>query len=214
MDRNKDILGLIRRLIYEETLFLRHWLGQVVDDADPSSRGRVKVTVPELGFMAESEAIWASPRQGYAVIPPKSGEWVEIYFLGGDSRRPVYLVGAGEVQGNTPAGYTAPKKPILWQDATTGDSVLYDEDGKELDVSITTMIKLLQYGQLKIGGGTESFTLGTTLSTYLGLLKTWMDTHTHSVPGITPGPSATPTLVPIVLSPTVPTIESATIKGE
>jgi phage baseplate assembly protein gpV len=153
MDRNKDILGLISRLIYEGTLYLRHWPGKVIDDQDPSKRGRVKVTVPELGFMKDSEAMWASPRQGYSLIPPKKDEWVEVYFMGGDARRPVYLIGLGEITGNAPVGYTDPKSPILWQDRKTSDSVKYDQSSKKLTVAVT--------GDIAIDGATVNVDQGT-----------------------------------------------------
>jgi phage baseplate assembly protein gpV len=132
----RDLEGLLRRMIQEETVWLRRYLGQVVSDEDPSARGRVKAVVPELGLYTEDSAIWCSPRQGYALQPPKKDEWVEVYFVAGDSRRPAYLVGAGEVTGNAPKAFADPKLPVLWQDATTGDFVQYDEDNQVLTLTL------------------------------------------------------------------------------
>jgi hypothetical protein len=54
--------------------------------------------------------------------------------------------------------------------------------------------------------GTEPIPLGQTLQTFLGSVKTYLDTHTHNyIPGTL---TATPTTPPIVASPTVPTITS------
>jgi len=128
MDQTRDIYSLLKRIIYNETLYLRHWLGKVIDDQDPSKRGRVKVTVGDLGFLQDGQALWCSPRQGYSVTPPTQGEWVEVYFMGGDQRRPVYLVGAGEVTGNMPAAFTDPKTTrVIWQDTKNGDSLVYNQ---------------------------------------------------------------------------------------
>lgn len=204
----RDILSLIRRLIHDETLYLRHWIGKVVDNKDELNLGRVKATVPEMGFLADADAIWCSPRQGYAIDPPAKDEWVEIYFIGGDSRRPVYLTGVGEIAGNTPAQYTDPEKKVLWQNPLTGAYVQYDEDAEEMSLALDKGELALTLDKLTIGGGAESFVLGDTFESYLSSLKTWMDTHTHAT-------AATgPPVAPVPVSPSIPTIKSTVIKGE
>lgn len=207
MKTTRDTLTLIQKIIYKETVFLRHWMGQVVSVDDPMKRGRAKVSVPELGFMAGSE-MWASPRQGCSVVPPHEGDWVEVYFMGGDQRRPVYLTGLGEIKDQTPKSYSDPKKAILWENPKTGDYLQYDEEAKELIVSVSESISITKYGKLTIGGGSESFTLGDTLSTFLSNLKTWLDSHMHPT-AATGSPSP-----PTVASPSVPNVKSDSIKGE
>jgi hypothetical protein len=200
MDNGRDIYGLIKTIIYNETIYLRHWIGKVVDDQDPSNKGRVKATVPELGFLADSDAIWCFPRQGYALVPPAIGEWVEIYFIGGDARRPVYLAGVGEVNGNTPEQFSDPKKKVLFQDPGTSDYAEYDESASQLT---------MKFGKINMGAGSQSFVLGDTLATFLSNLYTWATTHTHVCAS-----AGSPSGVAVPPLGSVPNIKSSTIKGE
>lgn len=204
----QDLYGTIRKIIREETTFLMHYLGEVVDDQDPSSRGRVKVKVPELGFLSDAQGMWCSPRSGYSVTPPTKGEWVEVYFQSGDRRKPVYLVGAGEVSGNVPGQYSDPKRHVVYQNPSTGDYIEYDSENKVLTVSVSGEVKI-DMDKVTMGGGSESFVLGDTLSSYLSGLKSWMDSHVHPVPAA-PGTSS----APAVPSPSVPEVKSSKIKGE
>ena len=209
----KDILSLIRKIIYKDTIYLRHWRGKVLDDQDSLNKGRVKVSIPELGWEPGmhlgSDGIWCWPRQGYSIIPPAVGEWVEVYFLGGNPKDAVYLTGMGEMKGNTPRQYSDPKKRVLWQDSVTGDYIQYDQDSKELDISVSTDVKLVKYGKLTIGGGSEAFAKGTTLASFLSTLFTWATTHTHMVASVG---SPTATALPALSSP--PDVKSTTILGE
>jgi phage baseplate assembly protein gpV len=210
MDQTKDILGLLRKVIRNETLYLRHWVGKVSDDQDPANppRGRVKASVPELGFFEGAE-IWCSPRMGYSMTPPAIGEWVEIYFLGGDPKRPVYLPGVGEITGGTPKVYTGTKSRVLWQDSVTGDSLVYHEDTKEFDINLSGNVVISGYTNLKIGAASEPFVLGATLYTFFSSLMTWLGTHVHS--GVTTGVGFSG---PSLGAPSLPDFRSAKIKGE
>ena len=63
----KDILSLIRKIIHKDTIYLRHWRGKVLDDQDSLNKGRVKVSIPELGWEPGmhlgSDGIWCWPRR-------------------------------------------------------------------------------------------------------------------------------------------------------
>lgn len=137
MNFNKNLHGLICKLIYDQTIYLRHWMGKVTDAVDPLNRGRVKATIPELGFMADSDAVWCSPRQGYSLAPPARDEWVEIYFMGGDAKKPVYLIGFGEIEGNKPEAYKENLETrVVWYDSVNGDRILYNQSKKIWDLLV------------------------------------------------------------------------------
>ena len=94
---------------YLRSRFFGKYRGAVSDNADPSARGRLKVTVPAvLGDVA----VWAMPCVPYAgagvglhLLPePETGVWVE--FEGGDPSYPIwcgFFWGDGEVPENADA---------------------------------------------------------------------------------------------------------------
>jgi hypothetical protein len=175
---DRTIHGQIQRIVYEETRYLRHYIGKVVENADPkpTPAGRVKVQIDELGFDTPALAIWCWPRQGHQADVPAVGEWVEVWFIAGEARRPVYLAGVQEVAWQSPLnGFKAPTavdpgKHTLYQNPKTGDSMTYDEAKQELDILLQTF---------KIGDGSEAFVKGSTFYTFMQNLMTWISGHTH-----------------------------------
>ena len=151
MDNLRDIRGLVISVIKEELKFWKHYIGEVKSNNDSLNLGRVQVTIPELGFFSEDQAIWAFPRQGNSMSVPQKGEWVEIYFIGGDSDRPVYLHYASEVQGSIPENYSEPATRVLFESPKTKENLTYNDDDKKF----------------VFNEGEESFVLGDTLKTEL-----------------------------------------------
>lgn len=192
IDQNRDELSILRAIIFQETRFLRHYAGEVIDNEDPDGKGKVKVQVSELGWSTAANSSWCWPRTRHSMDIPAVGEMVEVYFMAGDPRRPVYLGQAAEWEGNIPESYDGPDKVVLYQDPETGDSVEYDRAA----------------GVFKVGDGSESFVKGDSLDSFLSSLKSWMDTHTHPTAGT--GPPSPPTAA----SPSVPDLKSSKIKGE
>jgi hypothetical protein len=135
----RDLLAMIKNLINEETLYFRHWLAQVVDDQDSLNEGRVKVIVPELGYMTADQGMWAFPRMGNRVEPPRKNDWVEVYFMGGDKNRPVYLTGVWEIAGQVPSLYSTPKKKVIWENPDNSDGFTYDVDNQVFEAIIGTV---------------------------------------------------------------------------
>lgn len=134
IDNLKDIKGLIISIIKNEFKFWKHYLGQVMDNQDSLVSGRVLVTIPELGFFSQDQAVWAAPRQGNSLNVPLKGEWVEIYFIGGDPNRPVYLHYAGEVQGQSPKSYTEIEDRVIFESPKTEEYIKYNDDDKTLSI--------------------------------------------------------------------------------
>lgn len=132
----QDLYDMILELIEEETYFLRHYIGMVVDINDPLKRGRIKITIPVLGMDTPDKAVWCHPRQGNSLIIPKIGSWAEVYFIDGDRMNPVYLYPASEVQGNIPKNYTGTiTDNILFEDNNSKtNNIKYDQALKELTI--------------------------------------------------------------------------------
>ncbi len=183
MDRTP--YGIIREIVQTETIALRHYLGQVVNNLDPDNKGKVQVYIPELGWMTQESAPWCPPRQSHKMDIPDIGEWVEIYFMAGDISRPVYLEMANEVAGQIVAAYSGtPTTKVLYQNTKDGNKIVYDEASQQMDVT---------FGTLNIGdGAAEAMTLGNKLNTWISNFVTSVfnvHTHTCAAPG---SPSGVP----------------------
>lgn len=203
-DRPRDELGILTALIYRETRYLRHYIGEVCQNDDPMNRGRVKVKVYELGWETEDVAAWCEPRQLHAMSVPLVGEWVEVYFMVGDMNRPVYLGQAPEILAsrNTPSKFTDRKKHVVFENLLNGCSLWYDEG--------------TGYFNFSESGSPEMIALGETLKTYIDSLKAWMDAHTHSAGTYTTagGPVTLVSGAPSAASPDVSDFRSAKVKSE
>ena len=132
MDHTRTLRGAIAEVVREETRYLRHYWGQVVRNDDPVRRGRVKVTIPELGWNNDATAAWCFPRQMHALSVPKKDEYVEVYFMSGDPDRPVYLGLLSDFAGNIPPSYTNPTTHIVFEDPD--EKTLVRWDGSKLDM--------------------------------------------------------------------------------
>lgn len=132
-----DAYGEIIKLIYEETLFLRHFTGEIVDINDELKKGRVKVILPDIGMDTADKGLWCNPRMASSLIIPEVGQYAEVWFVKkGDQQIPVYLYPAAEIQNNTPKNYTGnTKEKILFEDAKSkSNNIKYDQDSKEITV--------------------------------------------------------------------------------
>jgi hypothetical protein len=193
MAEDLTLTGMIRSVVQSELRYLRHYIGQVSDNQDPNTKGRVRVKINDLGWDTDDKAPWCWPRQLHAMDVPKVDEWVEVYFINGDRTRAVYLGQASEILEQIPEGYSDPGKRVLFQDPDSGDSLQYDGSNFELDAS-----------EIHLNGTGKHLVNWEDLNTALSSFKTSVDTaisgaitgHTHVIttaPGTSaPGVGAAP----------------------
>lgn len=105
MSQVRDLYEMIQDIIYEEVTYLRHYIGEVVNNIDPVKKGRVQITIPEIGLDNPSLAVWCFPRQGHGMSVPDIGKYAEVYFINGDRAKPVYLYPASEIINNIPTKF-------------------------------------------------------------------------------------------------------------
>ena len=132
---DKSLYEQLRKIIAQETKFLRTYLGQVMDIADTLFQGRVLVTIPELGWFTNDMGVWASPCDKKSMIVPKMMDWVIVFFLNGNPDRPYYIGVSGEIMGMKPQNYAAPTDKILWESNDKDAYIKYDEALKSLKLS-------------------------------------------------------------------------------
>lgn len=171
MNQQTDLYGQIRQAVHEETKWLKHYVGKVMDTNDPSGIGRVLVAIIELGWTDASLSLWASPRQANELKVPTVDSWVEIYFIMGDSSRPVYLPGAVEHMLTTPQikRYSDPSTQVLFEDPNDHNFIEYTESNKSFNVSDLVKMNIAS-GEVTIGEGSEAFLKGTSWNTYFSAL--------------------------------------------
>ena len=190
---DKTLKGAIVEVIREEVKYLRHYLGEVGDVDDPDKEGKVKCKIPELERKTNDVGLWCYPRDKAAIVTPKVGDFVEVYFMLGDRDRPVYMGMAQEITGNRPKAHTGPTKQVLFQSRETDKEISYDDPS-----GLLTLLK-----------ATEPFVLGNQLQTFLSAFVTAYNSHIHQV-AVAPGPTTGP--APTQGSPMG--LLSTTIKGE
>lgn len=176
MAERKSLLELLRKIIADETRFLRHYNGEVVDNADPNKLGRLKVKIPVLGWTDAQANPWCYPRQLNGMVIPKVGQWVDVYFPEGVRDNPCWLATVNEIPGNVPASYKD-RRQVLFEDMDSGDEVGYDKNT----------------GVLELMGGAEYASMGETLKTWLtNFINLTFNTHAHGAAGTPPVTPAVP----------------------
>lgn len=208
MARPETIYEIVAEIIREETKYLKHYFGRVINNFDDENKGRIKVMIYDLGWDTPDLACLANPRQMHGISVPAVGEWVEIYFINGDSGNPVYIGIAMELQGQLPTKYQFGKH-VIFEMPNKNEGITFDEnmlkmeiDPTELDINTKSDINIDSLaGDITFLQGTEKAVLGNKLITWLTtFINTIFNLHTHL------GNLGAPTSAPTPLG--VPPIES------
>lgn len=172
----KEIYGIIEEVVEEVTLYLRHYIGKVVDNQDITRVGRVKVAIEELGFDTPDLGIWCQPRQGHAMTVPVINSYVEVYFINGERERPVYIFPATEIMKTKPKSYIGDvRQHIIFESPEQqADNILFDAKQR--------LLTILE--------GSESAVLGDALLSWItDFITNVFNAHKHS--GVTVGAGVT-----------------------
>jgi hypothetical protein len=206
--RPETIYDVIAEIVREETRYLRHYFGKVINNFDDENKGRIKVIIDELGWNTPDLACLANPRQMHGISVPALGEWVEIYFMNGNSGNPVYIGIAMEIQGQLPTKYQFGKH-VIFEMPRRQEGIVFDEnmskmtmDPSKLDINTKGDINIdSTVGDITFLQGTEKAVLGNKLITWLSnFINIFYNAHTHT------GNLGVPTSVPII--PAIAPVES------
>jgi uncharacterized protein involved in type VI secretion and phage assembly len=206
----RDVLDFVDRS------FFGKYRGRVVDNNDPTGRGRLQVLVPAV--MAD-QPVWALPCVPYAgnnmgsyFIPEKdTGVWVE--FEAGNTSYPIW-VGCfwGDDQAPKNASGAAPNPPLKIIRTQQGLMITLDDSEQEITVSDSSADNVVsievQQGKVTVKGtarvvvdapqielvenATHPLVFGDNLIQYLTQLVTLYQSHTHVPPTMTPVPPLIP----------------------
>jgi hypothetical protein len=135
-ENNRDLYNLIKRIVLNETIYLRHYNGQVVNTVDPAGKGRVRVTIADLGFSVPSNGLWCSSRFLNSLYVPKIGDWLDVGFVNGDRDRPVYYGKANEIAGQLPESF----------DNILGNQVIFEDPDEKINIKFDPIENLLEIG--------------------------------------------------------------------
>jgi phage baseplate assembly protein gpV len=182
MGLNDDLYQTIADIVRRETLYLRHYTAKVMNNVDPDRRKKVQVSCDELGWSGRGMR-WVFPRQLHQMIVPQIGEHVEIYFMNGDSNRPVYIGAACEFEGMVPEGHdNRGTTHILYENPVKHHGIAYDQAKGEMTI---------KFDSLLLGAAaSEPGVLGTQLNNYLTQLVNNM-INVHVQGGVTVGAGMT-----------------------
>ena len=217
--------------------FYGKYRGAVVNNMDPTSRGRLQAMVPEV--LGEIPTGWAEPCSPYAgpmagffaVPPPGAGVWIE--FEAGDTSRPVWVGGwwgVAEVPMKPQGVPSQPTTKILRSDL--GLIVALDDVAQSIAISdamglnqvevsvltgtvtikgavrVVTDSPLIQHGS---PSASHPAVLGDQLLAYLAQMVTVFNAHLHPVV-LAPPPTTTPPVTP--MPPPTPSLLSLKILQE
>lgn len=185
---DKGLATALERFIFQKTVFLRHYNAEVVDNKDPKKKGRVKVTIPELGFDTASNGLWCTPRQPNMMSVPGVGKWVEMYFNGGNQDRPVYIGLAMEMDGTIPKSFDGnPKTHVIFEDPDDRlKNVVYNGETKKIKI-LGDIDNAVRFSKMESAFNS----LKSTVNSFI----TGFNVHTHPVSGsstLAPTSPATP----------------------
>lgn len=129
----------LREVIARATRYDRTYMAKVFADLDPESKGRVQIIIPELGILTPAEGVWADVEMPIGVnVSPKAGDWVAVYFLGGDPSKPCVRGRTSIVKDNLPNNGN--RKQVFYEDDNT--KVYYDETKQELSIDTNYKVNI------------------------------------------------------------------------
>jgi hypothetical protein len=169
----RDLTSLIQRIVLSETIWLRHYTGKILGFADDNS-GMVQVAIYELGCDTPDKAFWCAPRDKMALLTPAVNNWVEVYFLGGDRNRPVYLGIAAEMANQIPKTYDGqPTTQILFEDNNDQFHIKYDAAANAFEMGNTNMLAAARKTDPTLSDSTTDSAYWTWLTSLMTALKTF-----------------------------------------
>jgi hypothetical protein len=150
---------------FKDTAFYPYnYRGEVMDDADPLRRGRVKVKVYPMFSGVETAVLpWAAPATSLfegagtdagSFTPPAVGTKVWVFFEAGHITQPVYFACAPDGVAGVPAeGLVSYPNRKVWKTAS-GITIIIDDSTHEIKVSQPTgggFITITADGKFKMG---------------------------------------------------------------
>lgn len=188
-NRRDDEYGEMLQVIADETRYFKQYEGKVLDTGDELNKGRVRLQIPNLGWMLPTESPWVDPEYfGRGCIVPNVDDWVVVYFIAGDGTKPRYRSRTSAIEGSKPESYTGVNKKVLFDDSVT--VIVYDDESKEL--SITGPAKIIVNGDaIELNGNDKTLVTHEELDTSLQTFMNALNLHTH--PTAASGPPSPPT---------------------
>lgn len=202
-DREQLLARLIERV---ESRYFGKYRGQVTDNDDPNSLGRIRAKVPRV--LGDEESGWALPafiyggasEQGLFALPDiGAGVWIE--FEGGDLSYPVWT-GTWYTSGAVPESATAAQKVFKTKsghkmvfDDDAGSVALTDSNGNTIAMDASTIkitagnatTVVIDAPQIQlVNGASHALVFGDQLLQYLNQIVQMYQSHMH--PGETAGP--------------------------
>ncbi len=129
----------LREVIARATRYDKTYMAKVLIDLDPEGKGRVQIAIPDLGILTPAEGVWADVEMPIGVnVSPKAGDWVAVYFLGGDPSKPCIRGQTSIVKDNLPKN--ANRKQVFYEDDST--KIYYNEAKSELSIDTNYKVKI------------------------------------------------------------------------
>jgi len=157
MNLNHDEFGALIGIIRRELVYYRTFEGKVLTTQDSLNRGRIKVSIPQLGWMLESDSMWVEPEHNLEQKTPNVGDYAIVYFLEGNANNPIYRGCTTRLRAGRLEAYVDPQTAVLYEDENI--SIVYARNTHILTTTIGEIVQEIDgdnnLSTLTIGGVTQ-----------------------------------------------------------
>lgn len=183
MASERTDIEYLRQIILEETLFLRHYIGQITNIIDPENKGKIQVKIPDLmtDFSAgDNFGFWCISRDKNSLSTPKLNDWVEVYFMNGNKNIPVYMGIANEMKDMLPLNYDGkPTTHILFESPENKIHAKYDEFNNLLEIGNSNFLEAARKTDAILSTSSQD----STFWTFIDNLVSIFNNHVHPASG-------------------------------
>ena len=137
----KELLDIIRKIVLQETLYLRVYRGQVKNFLDPMRKGRMLIVVPDLGIVGPEVGFWCYPSDKNSLTSLKFNDWTNVYFMNGDKDQPRYFGKANDMTDMLPKNYDKRSTShIIFESPDDKIHISFDELSNSMEIGNTGML--------------------------------------------------------------------------
>lgn len=170
MAANDTVTDIIKTIVLREFKYWMPQRGQVKNINDPEGLGRVKVTVPILGWTTEDLGVWAKPAGQSGLITPKQDDWVLVQFIAGNPADAVWVGTLPVMKGSEPSIYQDQNTQILFEDPDEQIGVNFRQDENVMEIGKEDFREAARVDDTTISSSDEDSAFWGAINAFFGVI--------------------------------------------
>jgi hypothetical protein len=169
-----DMTEILKAIIRRE---FKYWVpqrGQVKSVNDPEGLGRIKVTVPVLGWTTENQGVWAKPAGQAGLITPAQNDWVMVQFINGRPEDAIWIGTLPAMKGSEPSVYENQNTQVLFEDPDEQIALVFDQVQNVLQIGKTGFSPAARQEDTIISSTAEDAAFWGWLSGFISVFQSWV----------------------------------------